>query len=78
MIENTAAASECKPCKIKEFLQRPHTSLEKALMISAGVLAGVAIGFALSPIKGGIEVSIGSHNGCGNHHNDGRKISEKK
>lgn len=77
MSEKETMTVDGKPCKIKSFLERKHTPAEKALMISAGVLAGIAIGVVLSPIKGGIEVSIGSHNGCGNYHHDASQITEK-
>ena len=53
-------------CKINSFLEREHTALEKGLMITGGLLAGLVIGLAIAPVTGGIEVSIGSHNGCDN------------
>lgn len=55
-----------KSCKIKSFFKRPHTPCETGLMVAAGVMAGVLIGLTLAPITNGIEISIGSHNGCGN------------
>ena len=53
-------------CKIKSFLDREHTAMEKGLMIAGGILTGLVIGLALAPVTNGIEVSIGSHNGCDN------------
>lgn len=66
MNEETKVTAECRPCRIKEFLERQHTPFEKGLMVAASMITGVLIGLALSPVKGGIEISIGSHNGCEN------------
>lgn len=52
-----------KTCRIRRFFEREHTPVEKGLMIAAGFAAGLAAGLLLSPVKGGIEISVGSHNG---------------
>ena len=52
-----------KPSRIRRFLEREHTPFEKGMMIAAGFVTGLAAGILLSPRKGGIEISIGSHNG---------------
>lgn len=67
MTEETKMVAECKPCKIKTFLERQHTPAEKGLIIVAGVLTGVLIGLAIAPATGGIEISVGSHNGSENN-----------
>ena len=63
-----AEEKSCKLCKaggkVKTFFKRDHTPLEKGLMVATGVFAGIVIGVALSPLKGGF--ALGSHNGCGN------------
>ena len=53
-------------CKVKAFLEREHSAMEKGLLITGGVLAGLLLGLAIAPVTHGIEVSIGSHNGCDN------------
>ncbi len=79
MCEDTKQAAACKPCKIKEFFNRQHTPAEKGLMVTVGVMAGIVIGMVISPIRGGIglELSLGSHNGCGNYDNDCSKTIRK-
>lgn len=64
--ENKAAP--CRTCKFKEFFNKIHTPTEKILLAASAVLVGAAAGYILSPVKGGIniEISVGSHNGCGN------------
>ena len=64
MEENTIEVK--KTCRIRNFLEREHTPLEKGIIIAAGFAAGLAAGLILSPAKGGIEISIGSHNGSDN------------
>lgn len=78
MNEETKVSAECRPCKIKAFFEREHTPLEKGMMVAAGVVTGIVIGLAISQVQGGIEVSIGSHNGCGNHHNGCENTELKK
>ena len=48
-------------------------------MVAGGLMAGIVIGMVISPIRGGIglEVSLGSHNGCGNYDNDCSKNNQK-
>jgi len=53
-------------CKIKAFLEREHSAMEKGLMIAGGLFTGLLIGLAIAPVTHGIEISIGSHNGCDN------------
>ncbi|WP_419026046.1 hypothetical protein [Emergencia sp.] len=79
MCEDTNTAAACKPCKIKEFFNRQHTPIEKGLMVAAGLMTGIVIGMVISPVRGGIglEVSLGSHNGCGNYDNDCSKTIRK-
>ena len=56
-----------------------HTPIEKGLMVAAGLMTGIVIGMVISPVRGGIglEVSLGSHNGCGNYDNDCSKTIRK-
>ena len=79
MCEDTNTAPACKPCKIKEFFNRQHTPIEKGLMVAGGLMAGIVIGMVISPIRVVIEleVSLGSHNGCGNYYNDCSKTTRK-
>lgn len=66
--------TDCKPCKVKEFFNKFQTPTEKMLLACSAVLIGAAAGYALSTVKGGIniDISIGSHNGCNN------EISKRK
>ena len=50
--------------QIGSFFRAEHTPLEKALMVATGILGGIVLGFALSPIGNGIQIA--SSNGCGN------------
>lgn len=50
-------------CRLRRFLEREHTPFEKGMIIAAGFAAGLVTGMILSPAKGGIEISVGSHNG---------------
>lgn len=53
--------------EIMAIFEREYTPLEKALAFSSALMLGIILGFIFSPIKKGI--SIGSKNGCNNHHN---------
>lgn len=50
--------------RVWDILKREHTPLEKGLAMTCALLAGVIIGFLLSPVKKGI--MLGSKNGCNN------------
>lgn len=54
--------------KIQNFLEQEHTPLEKGLLISVALLAGIIIGFLAAPIKKGIQMwsDNGNGNGCNN------------
>ncbi len=54
--------------KIQIFLEQEHTPLEKGLLISVALLAGIIIGFLAAPIKKGIQ--MWSDNGNGNSCNN--------
>lgn len=50
--------------KVWDILKKEHTPLEKGLAMASTFLAGIIIGFVLSPVKKGI--MFGSKNGCNN------------
>ncbi|MGC2872854.1 hypothetical protein ACDL92_06185 [Ihubacter sp. mB4P-1] len=58
----------CRTCRLKAFFEKEHTASEKAGMVAAALLVGLAAGILLSPVRNGIhiEASVGSHNGCNN------------
>lgn len=48
---NAMNECKCKPCKVKEFFVRDHTTVEKGLIVGAALLTGIVVGFAISPIR---------------------------
>lgn len=60
--------------KIKEFMTSDWTLTEKALLLADVLLAGVLIGFLVSPIRNGIGLfsnNLMGTNFSNNHDNDG-------
>lgn len=51
-------------------------SAEAIILAAVSFLAGLTIGFVISPVKNGI--TIGSYNGCNNRVIDSNKVNKEK
>ncbi|MDE6021669.1 MAG: hypothetical protein K2H01_11830 [Ruminococcus sp.] len=51
-------------------------SAEAIILAAVSLLAGLTIGFVISPVKNGI--TIGSYNGCNNRVIDSNKVNKEK